>query len=85
MKVYAGIDLHSSNNYIGIIDQNEKKLFGKKMPNDLNLIKFAEQPFKKDLEGIVIESTYNWYWLVDGLQERGYPVRLANPSGIRQY
>lgn len=23
MKVYAGIDLHSSNNYIGIIDERE--------------------------------------------------------------
>lgn len=85
MRVYAGIDLHSSNNYIGIINQNEKRLFGKKMPNDLDHILLALQPFKKDLKGVAVESTYNWYWLVDGLQEQGYPVRLANPSAIRQY
>ena len=34
---------------------------------------------------MAVESTFNWYWLVDGLQEQGYPVRLANPSAIRQY
>jgi len=85
MECYAGIDLHSSNNYIGIIDQNEKKLFGKKMSNDLNQIVTVLQPFKKDLKGVAVESTYNWYWLVDGLQEQGYPMRLANPSAIRQY
>lgn len=85
MKYYAGIDLHSSNNYVGIIDQDEKKLFGKKMPNDLDQIAHALQPFKKDLKGVVVESTYNWYWLVDGLQTLGYPVHLANPSGIKRY
>jgi len=35
--------------------------------------------------GIVVESTYNWYWLVDGLMEEGYKVHLANPSAIKQY
>jgi transposase len=34
---------------------------------------------------VVVESTYNWYWLVDGLQEHGYKVHLANPSAIKQY
>jgi transposase len=29
-----------------------------------------------------VESTYNWYWLVDGLQAAGYPVVLANPARI---
>jgi transposase len=45
----------------------------------------ALEPFKKDMEGIVVESTYNWYWLVDSLQEEGYKVHLANPSAIKQY
>ena len=35
--------------------------------------------------GIVVESTYNWYWLVDALMEEGYKVHLANPSAIQQY
>jgi transposase len=42
-------------------------------------------PFKDDIVGIVVESTYNWYWLVDFLMEEGYRVHLANPSQIQQY
>lgn len=85
MKVYAGIDLHSSNNYIGIMDQDYKRLFGRRQPNDLNHVLKVLEPFKDDLEGVIVESTYNWYWLVDGLQEHGYTVHLANPSAIKQY
>jgi len=34
---------------------------------------------------VVVESTYNWYWLVDGLQEAGFKVHLANPAAIQPY
>ena len=85
MKAYAGIDLHSSNNYIGIMDQDQKRLFGKRLPNALDKILMVLEPFKSDLKGVVVESTYNWYWLVDGLQEHGHRVHLANPSAIKQY
>jgi len=85
MQAYAGIDLHSSNNYIGIINEQDQRLYGKRMPNDLNHVLMALKPFRDQLEGVVVESTYNWYWLVDGLQEHGYNVHLANPSAIKQY
>jgi len=35
MKVYAGIDLHSSNNYIGIIDEQDHRLYQKRLANNL--------------------------------------------------
>jgi len=38
--------------------------------------------FKERLDTIAVESTYNWYWLVDGLQDAGYRVVLANPAGM---
>ena len=85
MGTYAGIDLHSSNNYIGIMDQDHKRLFGRRLPNSLDKILMVLEPFKSDLKGVIVESTYNWYWLVDGLQEHGYTVHLANPSAIKQY
>jgi len=85
MKVYAGIDLHSSNNYIGIINEEDQRLYQKRLPNRLEHILEALEPFKESMEGIVVESTYNWYWLVDGLQDHGYKVHLANPSAIKQY
>lgn len=28
--------------------------------------------------GVAVESTYNWYWLVDGLQDEGMSVHLVN-------
>jgi len=85
MALYAGIDLHSNSSYVGIIDEQVQKVFGKKLNNDLPLILSALKPYKKDLKGVVVESTYNWYWLVDGLQAEGYQVHLANPSAIKQY
>jgi hypothetical protein len=42
-------------------------------------------PYKKRLEQVAVESTYNWYWLVDGLRALKYPVVLANPAAMEQY
>ncbi len=85
MELYAGIDLHSSNLYLGVIDEQDQRLYQKRLPNDLDTILSALAPFKKDLVGVVVESTFNWYWLVDGLMDHGYRVHLANPSAIKQY
>jgi transposase len=32
-----------------------------------------------------VESTCNWYWLVDGLLEADSRVHLANPAAMQQY
>jgi transposase len=85
MLLYSAFDLHANTNHIGIIDRNGKRIFKKKLANDPNLILRTLQPFKKDLKGIVVESTYNWYWLVDLLMDNGYKVHLANPSAIQKY
>ncbi len=85
METYAGIDLHSSNNFIGVINNKDQRLYGKRHSNRLTDVLTALAPFKESLIGVVVESTFNWYWLVDGLQENGYRVHLANPSAIKQY
>jgi transposase len=85
MKVYGGIDLHSSNSYVGVIDEKDQRLYGKRLPNHMATILLSLEPYKERLQGVVVESTFNWYWLVDGLQEAGYKVHLANPSAIKQY
>jgi len=84
-ELYAGCDLHSNSNLVGVIDGQGKRVFKKKLSNDMGWIREALVPFKGELVGIVVESTYNWYWLVDGLMEEGYRVHLANPSAIQQY
>jgi transposase len=86
MQLYAGLDLHSRNTYIGILDQEFNRIFKKRVANDLKLILKTLNPFKNELKGLVVESTYNWYWLIDGLMDSGYQcVHLANPSAIKQY
>jgi transposase len=81
----AGIDLHSNNLVIGIVNQDGKRLKHQKLACDLQLVDEFLAPFKKLLRSIAVESTYNWYWLVDGLRARSYPVVLANPAKMDQY
>ncbi len=84
-KVMAGIDLHSNNVVIGIMDVDGKRVAHGKLPCQLSEVVDFLSPFKKRLEQVAVESTYNWYWLVDGLQALKYPVVLANPAGMQQY
>jgi transposase len=86
MELYAGLDLHSRNTYIGIMDETFNRVFKKRVSNDLDQILQTLKPFKKRLKGFVVESTYNWYWLIDGLMDAGYgSAHLANPAAIKQY
>lgn len=85
MELYAGIDLHSTSNHLGIIDDSDRRVFRKKLTNAPNLILETLAPFKENLKGVVVESTFNWYWLVDALMDQGYQLHLANPSAIRKY
>jgi transposase len=60
-------------------------VFAKRLPNELGVVLKCLEPYKADLAGIAVESTYNWYWLVDGLMDHAYRVVLANPAGNEQY
>jgi transposase len=82
---YCGIDLHSNNSVVVIIDESDSVLYTKRHGNDLTEILAALNMHRAEITGVVVESTYNWYWLVDGLQEAGYRVHLANTTAIKQY
>ena len=85
MKLYGGIDLHSSNNVIALLDEEDQSIYRKRLPNNLEYILGQLSPYREAIEGLVVESTYNWYWLVDGLMEAGYRLHLANTAAIVQY
>ena len=85
MKLYGGIDLHSNNSVINLIDENSQVILRKRIGNSLEAIVSLLEPYRDDLAGLVVESTYNWYWLVDGLMDAGFEVRLANTAAIQQY
>jgi len=87
MEHILGIDLHSDNGYYGIIEPDGKRVFKKRLPNDLPTVLSTLEPYKETITSIIVESTYNWYWLVDGLMDNGYNdrVQLANPAGFKPY
>lgn len=85
MKLYTAFDLHSSNSYLAIIDEQGQRVHKKKLANDPEIIIESLKPYKEEIVGIVVESTYNWYWLVDTLMSAGYVVHLANPNAIQKY
>jgi transposase len=85
MKLYGGIDLHSNNSVIALLDETDNVVYQRRLPNDLTLILAELAPFAPGIAGLVVESTYNWYWLVDGLMAVGYRVHLANTAAIVQY
>lgn len=85
MQLYCGIDLHSNNSVVSVIDEHDRVIQEKRLANNLDVIHNYLAPLQDDLAGVVVESTYNWYWLVDGLMDQGYPVHLANTVAIQQY
>jgi transposase len=82
---YCGIDLHSNNSVVVISDEEDRMLCERRLPNDLAQIVGVLAPYREELVGVVVESTYNWYFLVDGLMDAGYRVHLAHPSAIKKY
>ena len=81
-RFYVGMDLHTRNVQIYVMDVRGKKALEKRVPCDLTMILQTLSPFGEDVS-IAIESTYNWYWLVDGLMLAGYDVQLAHAYGLR--
>jgi len=85
MTLYAGIDLHSNNSVVVIQDEKDKVVKRRRLANRLETVLGMLEPYRDALVGVVMESTYNWYWLVDGLQANGYRVHWANTAAIQQY
>ncbi len=84
-KLIAGLDLHSNNVMIGVINQDGKRITHRKLDCDLKQVTEFLKPLKPQLQSLAVESTFNWYWLVDGLRGQGYSIDLANPAKIEQY
>ena len=85
MKLYCGIDLHANNSLVSVTDEQDRVVFERRLLNELDVVISALLPYQEQILAAVVESTYNWYWLVDGLMDAGYDVRLANTVAIKQY
>lgn len=85
-QLYAGIDLHSNNLVVAIVDQSGKRIGHRRLSCSLDdVLQYLKHDVAGKIKEIAVESTFNWYWLVDGLINAGYCVKLANPAGMVQY
>ncbi|WP_241778942.1 IS110 family transposase [Pseudomonas corrugata] len=82
---FCGIDLHSNNSVVVVTDETDRVLLSRRCPNELTKILPLLELYRAELLGVVVESTYNWYWLVDGLKAAGFEVKLANPVAMQRY
>jgi transposase len=85
MALYAACDLHSNNTVLAVVDEAGALCCRQRLPNDLSLLDAALMPFREGLAGVAVESTYNAYWLIDGMQALGYPMRMVNTLAVPQY
>ena len=44
MELYCGIDLHSTNNWLGIYDEEDRAVVSKRLPNDLGVVLETLEP-----------------------------------------
>ena len=82
--LYGGLDLHGDNVFCTLMDGARNIVFERRFPNDLTLIQEALEPFRRRIAVLAVESTYNWYWLVDGLRKLQYRAKLANPARMQE-
>lgn len=84
-KLYAGADLHGNNLYLSVCDEQGHELFSRRVKTDLEAVNKAMRPYWDRVEVMGVESTFNWYWFVDGLRAQGHAVELGNPARMQQY
>jgi transposase len=85
MRLYCGIDLHSTNSYLAVLNERLESVLDRRVPNRMEAVLGALEPFRAEVQAVAVESTFNWYWLVDGLMEEGYSVDLVNTSAVNRY
>ena len=85
MPLYSAIDLHAKDHVVVVVDEEDRVLEEKRLPNDLGRTLGLLEPYRERLAAVAVESTFNWYWLVDGLEADGFEVVLVNTSAVCQY
>ena len=88
MKLYIGVDLHSNNLYVAVMNKEGKRILNKSISTSDHEAIRAFFKYIAELgliESIGLESTYNYYWLVDLLEDEGYNVRVGHPAAMQPY
>lgn len=82
MDLYCGIDLGARRSHICVVDAKGAIRLERGVENELASMASLFASFGGTMH-VVVESTFNWYWLADGLLEHGFNVTLAHPFALR--
>jgi hypothetical protein len=82
---FSGIDLHSNNNVVVVSDEEDRIVYQKRLPNNLEQTRAALEPYRAELAGVVVESTYKRMQLVRCLTTQILAIEniLARQTGGR--
>jgi hypothetical protein len=58
VKLYCRIDLHSNNHYLTLIDELDRRILEKRLRNDLSVTLKTLEPYRAEVTGIAVESTF---------------------------
>ena len=78
---YGAIDLGARHSHLCVIDGEGEVRLNRRIPNCRQTILQQLAPFRAGLK-VVVESTFNWYWLIDLLQDNEIDVCLAHTLGL---
>ena len=82
-KYVCGIDLHARTMSICVMDKNGKIALRKSIPCEIDALMKLLKPYSKSI-AVEVESTFNWYWLMDGLKSKKIPCYLGHALYIKQ-
>ena len=63
-QYYCGIDLHTKNMYVCILDQAGNILVHKNLPTSPDALLRILEPFQPDV-AVTVECIFTWYWIAD--------------------
>jgi transposase len=81
-RYVCGIDLHAQTMAICIMDKNGKIMVKKSIKCTIGLLLEQLKPFIRSI-AVGVESTYNWYWILDGLKKYKVPCFLGHALYIK--
>ena len=82
-KYVCGIDLHARKMTNCVMDRTGKIFLRKEVSNSIEEFLEIIKTWQNDIT-IGVESTYNWYWLIDGLKTLKIPVYLGHALYIKR-
>jgi hypothetical protein len=66
MALYAGIGLHANHNVVVLLNEQEQVVYQQRLAKQVPTVLEQLAPYRAEITGVVVESTDNWDWLVDG-------------------